>query len=633
MAYNDVSGGLASGSLYARAYAARSRETFQLCAISAVLAGGMSLWIGHLEPLIWLAIMVPVFWLDRMVYRRLAKHPALAEQHAPAVALWSFFVASCFALAPAYAFLTGRTDMMIAGFAVMCAAILRNAYNLSLSNLIGSASLLPYVVLGLMLPFLHGHRDGFAGPGTFFELGTIILMFGYVYQHSSRRRAAEREVMQLANTDGLTGLLSRRRFLADVENAVANGEAVAVLFIDLDRFKPINDAHGHPMGDAILQVIGHRLSGCGDEVRAARLGGDEFAVMVPANEGRVALAKRCSDIEAKLLAPIQIDQQSFAIGCSIGVARFPHDAQGLDSLLLRADTAMLRSKRSGGGIQMFDAALDLEPRYQASLEAELRSAIINRDILPFFQPVVDLHSGAAVGYEVLARWRHRQRGLILPARFIPIAESCGLIDTLFWSLLRESCAAALEHPGDFTLSFNVSQRQIHEVWFPERLLKALVELGFPAERIEIEVSEHTVDSDIERSRAQLQSLSNQGVRIALDDFGTGHSTLALLRQLPIDNLKIDRSFIAAMASDPAAEAVVDAVLGMASGFGLKVTATGVETSRTEALLQAKGCAMAQGYLFGHPSPSLKVEVRARRATDDAPGLKSVWKADKPASPA
>jgi len=633
MTHQDVSGSIASGSVFARAYAARSRETFQLCAISAVLAGGMSFWIGDPEPFIWLAIMVPVFLLDRMVYQRLAKHPALAEQYTPAIALWSFFVASCFAVAPAYAFLTGRTGMIVAGFAVMCAAILRNAYNLSLSNLIGSASLLPYLVLGLTLPFLHGQQDGFAGPGTFFELATIILMFGYVYQHSSRRRTAEREVMRLANTDGLTGLLSRRRFLADVEDAVTNGEAVAVLFIDLDRFKPINDAHGHPVGDAILQVIGNRLSECGDSVRAARLGGDEFAVMVPADEGREALAKRCGDIEAKLLAPIQIDQQSFAIGCSIGVARFPQDAQGLDSLLLRADTAMLRSKRSGGGIQMFDAALDLEPRHRASLEAELRSAIIDRDIVPFFQPIVDLHSGAVVGYEVLARWQHRQRGLILPARFIPIAENCGLIDTLFWSLLRESCAAALEHPGDFTLSFNVSQRQIHEVWFPERLLKALVELGFPAERIEIGVSEHTVDSDIERSRAQLQSLSNQGVRIALDDFGTGHSTLALLQQLPIDNLKIDRSFISEMASDPAAEAVVDAVLGMASGFGLKVTATGVETSRTQALLQAKGCAMAQGYLFGHPSPSLKVEVQARRATDDAPGLKSVWKADKPASPA
>lgn len=629
MPYEDV-----SGSPFARAYASRSRETFQLCAISAVLAGGMALWQGSFEPLVWLAVIVPVFWLDRMVYGRLAKRPGLVEQHRVAVALWSFFVASCFAALPAYAFSSGRTGMIVAGFAMMCAAIIRNAANLSLSNMIGLASLLPYFLLGLALPFLHPHEDGFAGPGIFFELGAIILMFVYIHRHSTRRRAAEWEVVRLANTDGLTGLLSRRRFLADVKEAVANTKAVAVLFIDLDRFKPINDAHGHPVGDALLQVIGRRLSECGDEVRAARLGGDEFAVMVPGGEGREALAKRCSDIEAKLLAPIEIGQHSFAIGCSIGVARFPQDAQGLDSLLLRADTAMLRSKRSGGGIQMFDAALDLEQRHQASLEAELQAAITNRDIIPFFQPVVDIRTHAVLGYEVLARWQHRQRGLILPARFIPLAESCGLIDALFWSVLRQACAIALQQPGDFMLSFNVSQRQIHEIWFPERLLKALVELGFPAERIEIAVSEHTVDSDIERSRAQLQSLSNQGVRIALDDFGTGHSTLALLRQLPIDGLKIDQSFVAGMASDPSAEAVVDAVLGMAAGFGLKVIALGVETSRTEAMLKAKGCTMVQGFLYGHPSPTLDVKARPRKVPRAARNvLKSMWDADKSATSA
>jgi EAL domain-containing protein (putative c-di-GMP-specific phosphodiesterase class I) len=232
------------------------------------------------------------------------------------------------------------------------------------------------------------------------------------------------------------------------------------------------------------------------------------------------------------------------------------------------------------------------------METELRTAIPNGDIVPFFQPVVRLDTGALAGFEVLARWPHRERGMISPTAFIPVAEEAGLVDAMFWTLLAQACRKALDAPGDFVLAVNISPSQVRDQWFAEKVLRTLRETRFPAHRLEIEVTESAMIGDVARAKSSLMSLKNQGVRVALDDFGTGYSSLFLLRELPIDKLKIDRSFVARITSDRENATIVGALVGLGKALGLKVTAEGVEDMATADALRVMGCEFAQGFLYG-----------------------------------
>ena len=417
------------------------------------------------------------------------------------------------------------------------------------------------------------------------------------------REAAEARAQTLARHDPLTGLANRRHFLEDLDRRLKligeESSAFALMFVDLDRFKPINDVHGHAIGDELLQVIAARLSGCmRDDSLAARLGGDEFAVLLEGPDGRDGVAAAARRVLHELSAPILVNGLKLTVGASIGVAMCPEDGRTAADLLQRGDAAMLRAKEDRGAYKFFDSSIDEALKSKAALETELRVAIPNGDIVPYFQPVLSLETGALAGYEVLARWPHRERGMISPTLFIPVAEEAGLVDAMFWALLAQACSKALNAPGDFMLAVNISPSQIRDQWFPEKVLRTLRETGFPPQRLEIEVTESAMIGDIQRAKTSLMSLKNQGVKVALDDFGTGYSSLFLLRALPIDKLKIDRSFVSTLIADRENATIVGALVGLGRALGLQVTAEGVEDEATADALRAMGCEFAQGYLFG-----------------------------------
>ena len=435
----------------------------------------------------------------------------------------------------------------------------------------------------------------------------------------AEREAAEARAHSLARHDPLTGLANRRHFLEELERRLAlvaeHDDGFALMFVDLDRFKPINDVHGHLIGDQLLQVIATRLSACiRDDSFAARLGGDEFAVLLEGPENREGISTAARRILSELAAPILINGLKLTVGASIGIAICPADGRTAEDILQRGDAAMLRAKEDRGAFKFFDSTIDEQLKSKASLEAELRAAIPAGDIVPFFQPVVNLDTGALVGFEVLARWPHKTRGMISPVEFIPVAEEAGLVDSMFWALLAQACRKALSAPGEFQLAVNISPSQVRDQWFPEKVLRTLKETGFPSQRLEIEVTESAMIGDIQRAKTALLSLKNQGVKIALDDFGTGYSSLFLLRELPIDKLKIDRSFVSSMTVDRECATIVGALVGLGKALGLNVTAEGVEDIETVTALKAIGCGLAQGYLFGAAIAEPIYEAAALRAT-------------------
>ena len=438
----------------------------------------------------------------------------------------------------------------------------------------------------------------------------------------SEREAAEARAQSLARHDPLTGLANRRHFLEELERRLSlvgeEDHAFALMFVDLDRFKPINDVHGHAIGDQLLQVIATRLTSCiRDDSFAARLGGDEFAVLIEGPDGREGVASAARRILHELSAPIQVNGLKLTVGASIGIALCPEDSRDAAELLQRGDAAMLRAKEDRGAYKFFDSSIDEELKWKAALETELRTAIPNGDIVPYFQPVVAVETGELAGYEVLARWPHAVRGMISPVAFIPVAEDAGLVDAMFWTLLAQACRKALDAPGEFILAVNISPSQVRDQWFPEKVLRTLRETGFPARRLEIEVTESAMIGDVARAKSSLMSLKNQGVQIALDDFGTGYSSLFLLRELPIDKLKIDRSFVARITTDRENATIVGALVGLGKALGLKVTAEGVEDEATAEALRAMGCELAQGYLYGaameYPNYLVSTLVRAGQA--------------------
>ncbi|HVV32954.1 MAG TPA: EAL domain-containing protein [Vitreimonas sp.] len=419
----------------------------------------------------------------------------------------------------------------------------------------------------------------------------------------SEREAAEARAQSLARHDPLTGLANRRHFLEELDRRLSligpEEIAFALMFVDLDRFKPINDVHGHAIGDQLLQVIATRLQNCiRDDSFAARLGGDEFCVLIETPTGREGVAAAARRILNELSAPILINGLKLTVGASIGISMCPEDGRSAAELLQRGDAAMLRAKEDRGAYKFFDSSIDEELKSKAALETDLRAAIPNGDIVPYFQPVLHLDTGALAGFEVLARWPHLERGMISPTQFIPVAEEAGLVDAMFWTLLAQACRKALEAPGTFTLAVNISPSQIRDQWFPEKVLRTLRETGFPAQRLEIEVTESAMIGDIQRAKSSLMSLKNQGVRIALDDFGTGYSSLFLLRALPIDKLKIDRSFVSSLVTDRESATIVGALVGLGKALGLQITAEGVEDEATSKALQTMGCEFAQGFLYG-----------------------------------
>jgi diguanylate cyclase (GGDEF)-like protein len=417
--------------------------------------------------------------------------------------------------------------------------------------------------------------------------------------------AQARQAAAMALHDALTGLPNRRHLLASLERLLTERESeerLAVIAIDLDRFKPVNDLYGHAVGDELLVRIAKLLSEeAGADGFVARLGGDEFVMVLPCARAE-DLIGRLSALVSGFEAPIALGEHEVSVGATLGVAMGPDDGEDAPLLLRRADAALYRAKEDGRGrFAFFEPGLDARALERAMLEHDLRQAVRNDEIVPFFQPLVDLDTGAVKAFEILSRWPHPTRGMIGPDQFIKIAEETGLIGEMTFNILRQACREALHWPGAPRLSLNIAPAQLHDAALPQKILKVLAECGFPPGRLEIEITEDALVADFEAARALLSSLKNLDVRIALDDFGTGYSSLRHLRELPFDVLKIDRSFVHSMTDSEEAMSIVRTIVHLAKSLGLSVTAEGIETQGQAAELQALGCERGQGFLLGKPS--------------------------------
>jgi diguanylate cyclase (GGDEF)-like protein len=418
--------------------------------------------------------------------------------------------------------------------------------------------------------------------------------------------AAEERVQRLAMQDSLTGLPNRQHFHDELHrllvDAARSGVAVAVVMIDLDRFKPINDRHGHGTGDDVLVEVGNLLSTTlGSDQICARIGGDEFVIasaVGPDSDEAHQVATRIIDA---LSAPIVVRGVAHSVGATAGISLFPENGTGVDELVRKADVALYRAKREErGGARFFRDDMDEVIRNRESMETDLRRALDAGEIIPLFQPVIDFASGSIETFEVLARWQHPTRGLLGPAHFIDAAQDLGLIDDLFLSILRRATRAAAAWPA-VRLAVNLAPSQLGHAMLGTRILAVLVETGFQPARLEIEVTENALITNIDQARETVLSLKRWGIQLALDDFGIGYSSLHHLRALPFDRIKIDGSFVRAMASDNDALTIVNTIISLGRSLGLPVTAESVETPEIAGLLKAAGCKYGQGWYFGHPT--------------------------------
>ncbi len=437
----------------------------------------------------------------------------------------------------------------------------------------------------------------------------------------SKRVAAEAHAKEMAMHDALTGLPNRRHLSVALDSLLAKAKAeepLAVVAVDLDRFKPVNDLYGHAVGDQLLVKVADMLRReAGDDGFAARLGGDEFILLLPRRSEEHLLSKLASLVTA-FDSPFSLLSHEVSVGATLGVATAPGDGTDAETLMRRADVALYRGKEEGRGrFAFFEAGMDERVHERAALENDLRIAIRNEAVEPHFQALVQLSTGHVVGYEILARWRHPARGQIPPDQFIPIAEEAGLIGDLTLSVLRRACCEALPWAGAPRISLNISPVQLKDPALPQKLLKVLAECGFPPQRLEIEITEDALVADFDEARAILTSLKNQGVHIALDDFGTGYSSLRHLRELPFDVLKIDRSFVHSMSQSEEARILIKTIVSMAKNLGLGVTAEGIESAEDAAALQALGCELGQGFLYGRPSTGAYIADRLDHQATEA----------------
>ncbi|HEX9626083.1 MAG TPA: EAL domain-containing protein [Acidiferrobacterales bacterium] len=434
-----------------------------------------------------------------------------------------------------------------------------------------------------------------------------------IIQDISERRHAQERLNYLAHFDALTGLPNRvmfnERLLQTMQDADIKERLVALMFLDLDRFKTINDTLGHEAGDELLKLAARRLTGClrrGDTV--ARLGGDEFTVVL-ADVGHVDdVAWVANKILEAFARPFHVADSELFVTVSIGITLYPFDDHGVDGLLKNADMAMYKAKEQGrNNYQFYTTELNEQAREHLGIEIALRRALEREEFLLHFQPQVDLTSGRVVGLEALLRWHHPQRGLIPPSAFIPLAEENGLIVPIGEWVLRQ-CGAqvrAWEAQGleIGRVAVNLSARQFRQRDLAERVAAILAATGMPADRLELEITESTLMHSAETTNAALAELKAMGLRLAIDDFGTGYSSLSYLKRFPIDTLKIDQSFVRDITHAPDDAAIITAIITMAHSMGMKVVAEGVETEDELRFLHRHRCDGMQGFLFSRPLPA------------------------------
>ncbi len=475
-------------------------------------------------------------------------------------------------------------------------------------------------------------------------LNLAITIYGWRrYRDTARelveRTAAENRAYEAASTDPLTGFLNRRAFTQSTSELLTAAhrkrECVALLVVDLDGFKHVNEVHGHLTGDNLLRCtaeIIERLLPRGGI--AARLGGDEFALVFPFDPAEPTEVARVADcLVDRLGTPFNLAGVHTHVSASIGVARSGPDCPNVDSLMRRADIAMSAAKKLGRGrFVWFDASMERELEARNAIEAGLRTGIPNGEIVPYFEPQIDLVTQSLHGFEMLARWDHPERGIVSPEEFISVAEESGLIGDLSMAVMTRALIEARGWDAALSLSVNISPVQLKDPWLAQKITKLLVETGFPPERLEIEITESSLFENLGLAQAIVSSLKNQGIRLALDDFGTGYSSLAHLRALPFERIKIDRSFISSINHNPDSTAIVTAITRLGESLKLAITAEGIEDETIEARLRSIGRYTGQGWLFGKPMPAGEVRTMlARRGLLPNPGAPTPVEVRPPAS--
>jgi len=462
-------------------------------------------------------------------------------------------------------------------------------------------------------------------------LNIALIIFGWrryreLTNEISERRKAEEKASKLAQTDPLTGCLNRRS-MADATHSLrlkcnAHGQSLAFVMIDLDNFKQVNDMNGHSVGDRVLKQTAQRLrDNLPQDSLIARLGGDEFAFVLPFDRARTeAVDEHIMRLFEALGAPMDIDGSVVDVTMSIGVtsdADGTEDPSGLsevETLMHRADIAMYHAKKQGKSRYFwFEPSMENELRFRNELETGIRRGVTAGEFVPYYEQQIDLESGDLVGFEMLARWNSPKLGLVRPDIFIPIAEDIGVIAELSEKLIIQAFADAKQWDPALTLSVNISPVQMRDPWFSQKLLKLLHESNFPANRLEIEITESCLHENVGMVRSMISSLRNQGVMISLDDFGTGYSSLEQLRSLPFDRLKIDRSFISELRNADASSKIVDAIVSLGQGLEMPITAEGIEDQHILDSLKVMGQLKGQGYLYGRPETASQVKDRLREA--------------------
>jgi len=464
-----------------------------------------------------------------------------------------------------------------------------------------------------------------------------------VTRDTTERHKAKERIVKLAYYDGLTELPNRQLFVKRAGRAIADarqsGQKLALLYLDLDRFKRINDNLGHAVGDALLQNVAHRLkqsvrqrqtdlqrqadivSPAGhsprqDQTRVARLGGDEFVVLLTRVTDENQVVKIAERIQASLAEPFECGGHRFVVTPSIGIALYPQDATDIDDLLVKADMAMYQAKDQGrNGHAFFGQSMAVRSLGRLELENDMRRAFDSGEFQIYYQPKLDLASGSIIGAEALLRWQHPERGSITPDTFIPVAEETGLIITLGDWVMREACmqlaAWAKQGLGHLTLAVNVSVQQFAREDFVDSVLGALREFGVKPQKLELEITESLLMRNVDDTTACMQKFRVAGVALSIDDFGTGYSSLGYLRQFPVDSLKIDQSFVKDAHKSEDDAAICAAIIAMARELKIKVIAEGVETTEQLEFLRRHRCDQAQGYLISKPIPAAALQELLR----------------------
>ena len=442
------------------------------------------------------------------------------------------------------------------------------------------------------------------------RLSTIVCVFDV-----TERRRAEAQIAHMAKHDDLTGLANRRHCRELLRSLLGGAHSdceVALLVVDLDHFKPVNDTYGHAVGDELLAQAAERMRGL---VRpgtlVARLGGDEFA-LATSMENKEEVGELAGQIIHALAEPFYIADHTVHIGASIGIA-FAHDHSDDPETLARyADLALYAGKANRGSWKVFEPSMDIAAQERIRLENDFREAVRFGHLEVHYQPLIELKSGVVDGYEALLRWNHPERGAVPPSQFIPLAEEIGLIDVVGQFVLQTACAEATQWPDDIRLAVNVSPLQFRSTNLVALTVQALAHSGLPPARLELEITEAVLLEKNPHVAATMAALRELGVGISMDDFGTGYSSLSYLLSYPFTKIKIDQSFISSIRDNPISKAVVTAIIGLGASLGMAVTAEGIEDPDILSYLKDQGCAQGQGYLFGRAMPASSVSKRETR---------------------